>query len=58
MNKNDEINVGFVIALNDDEFDAYLEDLSDDERDYIIEKMKEYRVLLVKRMDEILKGVK
>ena len=58
MNKTDEINVAFVVALSEEDFDAYVETLTDDERAYIISKMKEYRVLLASRIDDILKGVK
>ena len=51
MTKEDEINVAFVVALSDEEFDEYVEDISDDERAYIISKMKEYRMFLACRID-------
>jgi hypothetical protein len=57
LNLVDQIDVSYVMTLNDDEFDAYIDSMTDEECEIIAQKMRDYRLLLTQRLDEFLKGV-
>jgi hypothetical protein len=57
MNNIDDVNAAFIMMLNDEDFEEYIEDLTDDERDYCIRILRD---LCHKKNDllNLLKGEK
>jgi len=51
MKQTDKINAMFILSLDDDDFESYLNDLSDDESEYAANVLCEYRMELNRKFD-------
>lgn len=51
MKQTDKINAMFILSLDDDDFESYLNELSDDESEYAARILSQYRTELNRKFD-------
>lgn len=51
MKQTDKINAMFILTLDDDDFESYLNELSDDESEYAARILAQYRTELNRKFD-------